>query len=159
MFFGNACRRIEGAEEEDDNCAAVAQSIPERYRPIASPTQFPRANIVPMLFCRADAGGVQRGGAAASSSLSSSVPALSPSSSGPGGGRSRRIEEKKKIECICRSRISKIQVPVKTGTCFTYCVRTYVCIPVKDGTHSGFSKYWKPGSVKNSGGIWQGCAT
>ena len=69
------------------------------------------------------------------------------------------MEEKKKIERICRSTISKIQVPVKTGTCFTYCVRTYVCIPVKEGFHSSFSKYWNPGSVKNSGGIWQGCAT
>ena len=42
--------------------AAVAHSIPERYHPIASPTRFLRANIVPMSFCRADAVGAQRGG-------------------------------------------------------------------------------------------------
>ena len=60
-FFGNARHRVEEAEEEDDDSAAVAHSIPKRYRPIASPMQFLRANIVPMLFCRADASSVRRG--------------------------------------------------------------------------------------------------
>ena len=60
---------------------------------------------------------------------------------------------------FCRSMISKIQVPVKNGTCFTFHVRSNVCPPVKHGTRSGFSKYRNPSFVRNSGGIRQECAT
>jgi hypothetical protein len=38
------------------------------------------------------------------------------------------------------------QVLVKNGMCFTYYVRSNVCLPVKDGTRSSFSKYRNPSS-------------
>ena len=52
-------------------------------------------------------------------------------------------------------------------TCFTRVLRTTyvnyarsnVCLPVKHGTRSGFSKCRKPSSDRNSGGIWPKCAT
>jgi hypothetical protein len=38
------------------------------------------------------------------------------------------------------------QVPVKNGMCFTYYVRSNVCLPVKDLTCYSFSKYRNPSS-------------
>ncbi len=43
--------------------------------------------------------------------------------------------------------VGKIQVPLKSGTCFTYFVRRYLLIPVKSGTRSCFSKCQNPSSI------------
>ena len=68
-------------------------------------------------------------------------------------------EEGGELSCCGGGDYEANQVPVKNGTCFTYYVHSNVCLPVKHGTRSGFSKYRNPSSVRNSGGVRSECAT
>ena len=53
-----------------------------------------------------------------------------------GAGEMGGQEEGGELSCCGGGDFEANQVPVKNGTCFTYYVRSNVCLPVKDGTHS-----------------------
>jgi hypothetical protein len=80
-------------------------------------------------------------------------------SGGGGGGGSGGVAAAAAVKVGALGDYEANQVPVKNGTCFTYFVCRYVCLPSKHGMCSGFSKCQKPSSDRKSGGIGPECAT